>query len=328
MPANPPIKFILLLMPGFSLLSLGGFLDKLRFSGDDEDYSRQRDCTWILASLTGNPITASCGAILQPDRAIADLSISHQSCDYFVIFGGNSPAKVITDTPLYRPILRQIRQQKLTLVSVDNAAFLLAACDMVKNRILVHWRHYDEFVEAFPLIVPVTDKNVLEDDNIYSCPGGNATIELATLLLEKRLGNTKAIKGLSDMLVAGFAPPSTLPWGNADLQNMPAIVKKAMLLMRENISGHLSPNDIAHHCGLSRRQLDRCMLNETGSTTHQFYREMKLNYACWLMLRTTRTLTQIAADCGFTDTSHLSRHFVRKTGTTPARWRQEHRLSQ
>lgn len=37
---NPQIKFVLLLMPGFSLLSVGGFLDKLRFSSDEEDYSR------------------------------------------------------------------------------------------------------------------------------------------------------------------------------------------------------------------------------------------------------------------------------------------------
>lgn len=322
-----PVKFILLLMPGFSLLSLGGFLDKLRFSGDDEDYSRQIACTWTLTSLTGTQIAASCGAILLPDSAINDLNISQNTCDYLVIFGGNNPTKVINEAPLYRPTLRALRNKHITLVSVDNAAFLLAACVMVKKRILVHWRHADEFTEAFPSLTAVTDKNVHQEAEMYSCPGGSATIELATFLLEKKLGSTRAMKGLSDMLVAGFAPPSTLTWNHADLQNVPVMVRNAMIFMRKNINSHLSTDDIAEHCGLSRRQLDRCMFNETGLTTHQFYSEIKFNYACWLMLRTTRTLTQVAADCGFTDASHFSRHFSRRTGTTPARWRQVNSLS-
>lgn len=327
MPGQDPVKFILLLMPGFSLLSLGGFLDKLRFSGDDEDYSRQITCTWSLASLSGTQVVASCGAILLPDSSLDDLNISQKICDYFVIFGGNNPAKVITEAPLYRPALRKLRNKSITLVSVDNAAFLLAACDMVKKSILVHWRHANEFTEAFPSLTPVTDKNVHEETKMVSCPGGNATIELATLLLEKKLGSTRAMKGLSDMLVAGFAPPSSLTWNHADLQNMPATVRNAMIFMRKNINAYLSADDIADRCGLSRRQLDRCLFTETGLTTHQFYSEMKFNYACWLMLRTTRTLAQIAADCGFTDTSHFSRHFSRRTGTPPARWRQINRLS-
>jgi len=326
MPGHEPVKFILLLMPGFSLLSLGGFLDKLRFSGDDEDYSRQIACTWTLTSLSGAQVAASCGAILLPDCGINDLPVSQNTCDYLVIFGGNNPAKVILEAPLYRSVLRTIRSKNINLVSVDNAAFLLAACEIVKKSILVHWRHANEFAETFPSLTPVTDKNVYEEAKMVSCPGGNATIELATFLLEKKLGSTRAIKGLSDMLVAGFAPPSSLTWSHADLQHMPAAVRSAMIYMRKNINAHLSADDIAHHCGLSRRQLDRCLFSETGLTTHQFYSEMKFNYACWLMLRTTRTLAQIATDCGYTDTSHFSRHFGRRTGTTPARWRQNNRL--
>ena len=323
---NDQVKFILLLMPGFSLLSLGGFLDKLRFSGDDEDYSRQIACSWKLISLTGDPVTASCGATLLPDGAIDASEISQNNCDYFVILGGNSPAREVRDAPFYRSFLAKIRNKKITIVSIDNAAFLLAACGMVKQSILVHWRHFNEFTETFPLKTPLTHKSVLEEDNIYSCPGGNAAIELATVLLEKRLGSQRALKGLSDMLVAGFTAPATATWSHTDLQTMPATVRAAMMIMRKNINGYLSTDEIARHSGMSRRQLDRCTLNATGFTAHQLYREMKLNYASWLMLRTTRTLAQIATDCGFTDASHLSRHFSRRAGMTPARWRQTNTL--
>lgn len=45
MAESPDLRFLLLPLPEFALLPFGGFLDKLRFSADDEDYSRQRYCT-------------------------------------------------------------------------------------------------------------------------------------------------------------------------------------------------------------------------------------------------------------------------------------------
>lgn len=44
MAESPDLRFLLLPLPEFALLPFGGFLDKLRFSADDEDYSRQRYC--------------------------------------------------------------------------------------------------------------------------------------------------------------------------------------------------------------------------------------------------------------------------------------------
>ena len=325
MSAQRQVKFVILLMPGFSLLSLGGFLDKLRFSGDDEDYSRQVICHWTLMSLSHGPLAASCGALLLPDSNVDILLLSEERCDYFVIFGGNIPSTVLAEATRYQPLLRSIRNKNIPLVSIDNAAFLLAACGLAGQKILVHWRHYNEFTEAFPQITPVTDQNVLQQRQVYSCPGGNATIELATLLLEKILGSSRAYKGLSDMLVAGFSPPAAAGWHSADLQNSTAPVRAAIIIMRKNISGHLSAEEIARHSGLSRRQLDRCLISETGFTSRQLYSEMKLDYACWLMLRTSRSLQQIAAECGFTDASHFSRHFKRRTGISPARWRLENK---
>lgn len=203
-------------------------------------------------------------------------------------------------------MLRQLRQRDIPLVSIDNAAFLLAGAGIVKERILVHWRHYREFQEVFPFLTPLTDKNVMEDDRIYSCPGGNAAIEL----------------------VAGFAPPSTLTWQYPERENTPPAVRRALKIMLQHINGHLSADEIASHCGLSRRQLDRCLAHETGLTVRQAYMEMKFDHACWLMLRTSRTLAQIATDSGFADAAHFSRQFRRRTGTTPAKWRSTHPLEQ
>ncbi|HGO4163220.1 TPA: hypothetical protein ACK1B7_004560 [Serratia marcescens] len=73
----------------------------------------------------------------------------------------------------------RLKLNAIKLVSIDNAAFLLANSGMVRDNILVHWRHFSEFQDTFPWLKPVTDKNVMENGRIYSCPGGNSTIELA-----------------------------------------------------------------------------------------------------------------------------------------------------
>ncbi|GKW17691.1 AraC family transcriptional regulator [Pectobacterium carotovorum subsp. carotovorum] len=318
---TPQVKFALLLMPGFSLLSVGGFLDKLRFSGDEEDYSRQLNCTWKLTALDNQPVTASCGAVLVPDEAVSVRQLHAGNCDYFVIFGGNMPEKIMSDTAPYLPLLRHLRRHHIPLVSVDNAAFLLAETGFSGKRILVHWRHFSEFKALFPSIAPVTDKNVMEEGHVYSCPGGSATIELAAFLLEKKLGRERAIKGLSDMLVGGFAPPSSLTWNSPELEDSPMSVRRALIIMRQSLASRLSSEDIAQRSGLSRRQLDRSLQKSIGRTIQQAYMEMKIAQACWLMLRTSRTLSQIAADTGFSDPSHLSRIFQQHLGLAPGKWR-------
>ncbi|MEI7263574.1 GlxA family transcriptional regulator [Pectobacterium carotovorum] len=318
---TPQVKFVLLLMPGFSLLSVGGFLDKLRFSGDEEDYSRQLNCTWKLTALDNQPVTSSCGAVLVPDEAVSVRQLHAGNCDYFVIFGGNTPEKIMSDTAPYLPLLRHLRRHHIPLVSVDNTAFLLAETGFSGKRILVHWRHFSEFKALFPSIAPVTDKNVMEEGHVYSCPGGSATIELAAFLLEKKLGRERAIKGLSDMLVGGFAPPSSLTWNSPELEDSPMSVRRALIIMRQNLASRLSSEDIAQRSGLSRRQLDRSLQKSIGRTIQQAYMEMKIAQACWLMLRTSRTLSQIAADTGFSDPSHLSRIFQQHLGLAPGKWR-------
>ncbi|MEQ9743039.1 helix-turn-helix domain-containing protein [Pectobacterium actinidiae] len=318
---TPQVKFVLLLMPGFSLLSVGGFLDKLRFSGDEEDYSRQLNCTWKLTALDNQPVTASCGAVLVPDEAVSVRQLHAGNCDYFVIFGGNMPEKIMSDTAAYLPLLRHLRRHHIPLVSVDNAAFLLAETGFSGKRILVHWRHFSEFKALFPSIAPVTDKNVMEEGHVYSCPGGSATIELAAFLLEKKLGRERAIKGLSDMLVGGFAPPSSLTWNSPELEDSPMSVRRALIIMRQSLASRLSSEDIAQRSGLSRRQLDRSLQKSIGRTIQQAYMEMRIAQACWLMLRTSRTLSQIAVDTGFSDPSHLSRIFQQHLGLAPGEWR-------
>jgi transcriptional regulator GlxA family with amidase domain len=51
------------------------------------------------------------------------------------------------------------------------------------------------------------------------------------------------------------------------------------------------------------------------------YRILRLRYARWLLENTTRSVTDIALDAGFSDCAHFSRQFKSLHGLSPSRAR-------
>ena len=62
---QPDVRFLLLPMPQFNLLPFGGFLDKLRFSADEEDHSRQKYCQWTIVGEKAGPLLSSSGVTIE-----------------------------------------------------------------------------------------------------------------------------------------------------------------------------------------------------------------------------------------------------------------------
>ncbi|MGO9993052.1 MAG: helix-turn-helix domain-containing protein [Steroidobacteraceae bacterium] len=54
---------------------------------------------------------------------------------------------------------------------------------------------------------------------------------------------------------------------------------------------------------------------------HEFPKKVRVERAQSLMLMSNDSLSQIAAECGFVDQSHLSNLFHRIVGTRPGAWR-------
>jgi transcriptional regulator GlxA family with amidase domain len=51
------------------------------------------------------------------------------------------------------------------------------------------------------------------------------------------------------------------------------------------------------------------------------YRSMRLERAKWLLVHSNLSITKIAIDCGFADTSHLTRTFKQQCGELPTNFR-------
>ena len=60
------IRFGIVLLPNFTLTAFSGFVDMLRLSADDSDFSKPVRCAWSVVGKALAPVRASCGIQITP----------------------------------------------------------------------------------------------------------------------------------------------------------------------------------------------------------------------------------------------------------------------
>ena len=105
---------------------------------------------------------------------------------------------------------------------------------------------------------------------------------------------------------------------------------RAMRRVREYVEAHLSETidlaNMAAVAGLSLFHFAREFKHSTGVTPHYYLLQKRVERAQTMLVRTDFTLSDIALASGFSDQSHLTRHFRRMLGTTPREFRWSQRL--
>lgn len=95
-----------------------------------------------------------------------------------------------------------------------------------------------------------------------------------------------------------------------------AAVRAAQDLLRDDLAATLSLEDVARAAGLSPWYLNRVFSRSVGLPPHAWRNQWRLAQAKTL-LRAGQAPGAVAAELGFTDQSHLNRHFKRAFGVTP-----------
>ena len=95
------------------------------------------------------------------------------------------------------------------------------------------------------------------------------------------------------------------------------------------IQGYIAANlhrtirvmDLVRVVRFSPSRFDRVFKESFGCTPHQYVMRRRIERAQSLLLMSNDTLSQIAAECGFVNQSHLSNLFHKLVGETPGKWR-------
>ena len=99
----------------------------------------------------------------------------------------------------------------------------------------------------------------------------------------------------------------------------------AMRRVREHVEAHLSESmdlaELAAIAGLSVYHFARAFKQSAGVTPHHYLVHRRIERAQDMLARSGLPLSQIALAAGFSDQSHLARHFRQMLGMTPGQFR-------
>ncbi|MFB3903673.1 MAG: helix-turn-helix domain-containing protein [Acidobacteriota bacterium] len=87
----------------------------------------------------------------------------------------------------------------------------------------------------------------------------------------------------------------------------------------------LSVPELAQKIGLSRSQLERQFKARFRIAPHEYIVQVRVDAASDLLATTDLSIAHIAQETGFCDQGHLTRHFARRKGVTPHRYRNQYR---
>jgi AraC family transcriptional regulator len=108
---------------------------------------------------------------------------------------------------------------------------------------------------------------------------------------------------------------------------VPAWLSEARDLLHERFAESLRLADVAAAVGVESDRLARAFRRVYHQPMATYVRRLRVSAAAELLVAGDEpTIAAIAAEVGFADQSHLTRCFVRAIGTTPARYREAHRL--
>ena len=113
--------------------------------------------------------------------------------------------------------------------------------------------------------------------------------------------------------------PRRKPYTKGGLPNWR--LKRALELLEGDLREAPSMAELARHLELHPTSVCRAFKQSTGLPPHQYLLSRRIECAKEMMGDRTRSLTEIALDCGFSDSSQFSVVFKRIVGMTPREYR-------
>lgn len=96
-------------------------------------------------------------------------------------------------------------------------------------------------------------------------------------------------------------------------------VKEAIKYMRNHFREPLTLDEIAEEIGYSKYHFCRCFKEITGNTVVSYINDLRTNYARSQLISSDKSISDIAAECGFSDISYFTKTFKKHLGILPSK---------
>jgi AraC-like DNA-binding protein len=97
--------------------------------------------------------------------------------------------------------------------------------------------------------------------------------------------------------------------------------RRAKEILRANLQGGVPLKEVARECGISVSHFSHAFRRTLGVAPHKWLIEQRIVLSKQKLRDDRLSLTDVAAECGFSDQSHFTREFRRTVGVSPGAWR-------
>jgi len=310
----PRLRVGFLLAPRFTLVAFAGFVDALRLASDEGDRSQQRLCTWKILGEPYTHVTSSCGASIR----VTDQLEKPENYDYLVVVGGLLHGGQAVPAAHYQ-FLRQAAARNVKLVGLCTGSFVLARAGLLEDHLAcVSWFHREEFITEFPDCRVTSNQMFVSDRERLTCAGGTSVVHLGAFIIEREIGRANAVKAMRIMLEEQPTPSRMLqPEEVVSERSHDSVVRKAMLLMEQNLQSQTPIDDVCKPLGIGRRQLERRFQKDVGLSPAEYRHRLRVERAKWFLQNTDLDMLEVAMECGFQNGAHFSRTIRQALGAPP-----------
>ena len=319
-------SFVFFLVPDFSMIAFATAIEALRLANH---ILSQNSYQWRLASVDGNPVSASNGVSVDVNTSLEEerrmLSGRGRPSMAFICSGVN--VEKYHNKSVYSWI-REEHNRGVSIGGLCTGAHILASAGLLSNkRCAIHWENLPGFSEAFPNADVYADLFEV-DGNIYTCAGGTAALDMMLSLIaedhDEKLINAICEQALTDR-VRGSHDRQRLPL-RARLGVQNGRILSIIEMMESHLSEPLTLIEIAERAELSRRQIERLFRQHMGRSPARYYLEIRLDRARHLLLQSVLPVVEVAIACGFVSASHFSKCYRELYGRSPQQERIERQL--
>ncbi len=111
---------------------------------------------------------------------------------------------------------------------------------------------------------------------------------------------------------------------NAELQNLSSSrIDKVLHIINSNYREDLKLETVANHAGMNKTAFCRFFKEKTGKSFSEFLIEMRIGYACKLLIEAQLSVSQICFESGFNNLSNFNRQFKKQTLFTPVHYKNQ-----
>ncbi|QBR38774.1 helix-turn-helix domain-containing protein (plasmid) [Leisingera sp. NJS201] len=300
------------------------FVDGLRLAADRRDDSRQVYFSWRFVNAGSGPISSSCGLSMDGEPDLPPLT----EIDCLVVCGGllRDFDQIPEQTFEY---LRQTHALGKPLIGLCTGSFLLAKAGLLDRcEVALAPSVLDAFLQRFTNAKPRVDRGMIVENNICTCPGSIAAIDVMSMLVAQSANETRARKAQDYLLYKPEESPFTLkakPYAEA-LRTASSLTAEAVRMMEFQIDAPCSITRLARSLNTSPSRLTRAFHRDMRSSPSDFWLDIRLWVAQELLAGRKQTITAIAYETGFCDAAHFCKVFKKKYNVTPRTFQQNKKI--